>query len=90
MNNPFVHEKAAHLADRLLKSVPASNEPVDSRFDDRFRLGCILVWARPPFPDETKAAREYAAKSPNSAKPEELWSSICRSLFAAAEFRYLN
>lgn len=90
MNNPFVHEKAAHLADRLLKSIPASNEPVDSKFDERFRLGCMLVWARPPYPDETKAAREYAAKSSASGKPEDLWSSICRSLFAAAEFRYLN
>jgi hypothetical protein len=34
-------------------------------------------------------AKEYA-KAHAEVAAQELWTSICRTLFGAAEFRYLN
>ena len=81
MNSDFVSQQSETLAKRVMSSATS--------LDERIKLAALLVWSRPPTEDELAAARDYLQKheSPDS---EGAWASVCRSLFGAAEFRYLD
>lgn len=81
MNSEFVTQQAEALARRVMKS--------GADFEARFRLACQLVWSRAPRDDEARAAGQYMDQQPDPAS-ESAWASVCRALFGAAEFRYLN
>jgi hypothetical protein len=89
MNSEFAEKQASNLAERVLKKYPASSAAADEQFEQRFALACQYVWSREPFADEVSVARDYAKAHADMAA-QELWTSICRSLFGSAEFRYLN
>ena len=88
MNSKFVEEQSAHFAARIWKAVPPGSSTED-RFDERFKLACLLAWARPPDAEELKAAREFMSRQPAS-QSEAALVAVCRALFGSAEFRYLN
>jgi len=56
----------------------------ESGFENRFSLACHLAWGRAPFPDELDAARAIGGEDLAA------WTSICRALFASAEFLFVN
>ncbi|HQW30249.1 MAG TPA: DUF1553 domain-containing protein, partial [Verrucomicrobiales bacterium] len=83
MNSEFVNEQATAMAARVLRSAPNTD------FEARFRIACLLAFSRPPTGEETSAARAFLTIA-QSASESDAWTSICRALFASAEFRYLN
>ncbi|MFO0968569.1 MAG: DUF1549 and DUF1553 domain-containing protein [Gemmataceae bacterium] len=88
MNNPFVHEQARKLADRLLKE--RKTDP------DRIERAFLLLYGRPPSAEEVEATRDYlsrvSAKAPGAPAERErsAWESLSRALFMSNEFVYLN
>ena len=86
LNNPFCATQAKELALRILETHPGKSTTDD--FAKRLTLAFQLTFARDPNSDEILAARKLVAKLPNN--PKVAWTSIARSLFAAAEFRYID
>jgi hypothetical protein len=105
LNSEFVAEQSQKLAARVLKAYPAGpNAGVSANLDQRTTYAYWLVFNRQPDGVEKQAAAAFFMKFPsNYAKGDKAplgmksddaikaaWTSFCRSLFAAAEFRYLN
>lgn len=105
LNSKFVADQANKLAQRILDAYPGGpNAGVAARLDERVLYAYWIVFNRPPDAAEKQAAMSFFTKFPNSwAKgdrpvaglkdPEAMdaaWTSFCRALFAAGEFRYLN
>ena len=95
MNSPFAIDQAEKLADQVLKSSDDDNQRIDRAF--RLTLG------RRPTDTERTAARQFltemsepAGESGTTPKGERssptltAWSLLAQSLFASAEFRYLE
>ena len=75
MNSDFVSEQSAIMAKRVMSEVG---------FEKRFSLACLLAYGREPFADEIAVARKLDHNDLSS------WTSICRALFASADFLFLN
>ena len=105
LNSRFVAEQAKKLAKRITEAYPGgSNAGTAARLDERLSYAYWIVFNRPPDAIEKQAAGNFFTKFPNSwAKGdkassglkdveaiEAAWTSFCRALFAAGEFRYLN
>ncbi len=105
LNSDFVADQAKKLAARVLKAYPAGlNGGVSANLDQRATYAYWLVFNRQPDAIEKQAAANFFMKFPSNyakgdtsamgMKSDEAikaaWASFCRSLFAAAEFRYLN
>jgi hypothetical protein len=75
MNSDFVSEQSAIMAKRVMS---------EAGFERRFSLACRLAYGREPFADEIAAARKLDHNDLSS------WTSICRALFASADFLFLN
>ena len=72
LNNRFVMEQAAALAERLEKEVP---DPVDSRIHRAYEL----LYGRPPTEEEVQLGLEYL-------QDEGAWPQYAQVLFASSEF----
>ncbi len=93
MNNEFVVDAAAKLAERLI-----DEEQMDA--GDRVRLAYRLTVTREPSDDEVQTAVRYIEEMDSILKNQEkhdqanseklAWASFCQSLFASSEFRYVN
>ncbi len=105
LNSEFVAEQSKLLAERVLKAYPAGpNAGASANLDQRATYAYWLVFNRQPDAVEKQAAAAFFMKFPsNYAKGDKsapglktddaikaAWTSLCRSLFSAAEFRYLN
>ena len=105
LNSEFVTAQAGKLADRVMAAYPGGpNGGASANFEARLKYACWLVFGRSPDPVERTAAADFLAKFPanwsrtDSAAPslrdaadvKAAWTSLCRALFASAEFRYLN
>jgi hypothetical protein len=105
LNSSFVAEQAKKLAKRITDAYPGGpNAGVAARFDERVLYAYWIVFNRPPDAAEKQSAMTFFTRFPNSwekgDKPvaglkdadamEAAWTSFCRALFAAGEFRYLN
>ncbi len=105
LNSTTVSLQAQALADRVLKGYPAGpNGGVRANLDQRLTYAYWLVFSRNPDATERAAASEFLGKFPSDWKKGETvpmgmrdaddvkaaWTSLCRALFASAEFRYLN
>jgi Protein of unknown function (DUF1553) len=79
MNNPFVLEQAKQAAVRLLE---------ESLPDDAARLtrAYRLTLGRPPTDGERAVARRFLA----GRDPTDAWASLFHTLFASADFRYVE
>jgi hypothetical protein len=75
MNSGFVAEQAAIMAKRVMYA---------NGFEARFNLACRLAYGRDPFADEIAAAKKL------DRDDLAAWTSICRALFASADFLFLN
>lgn len=80
MNNPLTLRLSDSFADRLLDGAATTGKRVDLAFR--------LAYGRPPSDVERKASLRFLSES--GLPPKQALSSFCQSLFAAAEFRYLN
>lgn len=76
MNSDFVETQARALARRAMQ-LPG--------FEQRFTTACQLVWCRDPYPDEIAAARILGNRNDLDS-----WTSLCRALFASADFLFIN
>lgn len=75
LNSDFVAEQAAFMAQRVMR---------EAGFEQRFSLACRLAYGREPFANEIAAAKQLDhADLPT-------WTSICRALFASADFLFVN
>jgi hypothetical protein len=105
LNSSFVAEQAKKLAKRITDAYPGGpNAAVAARFDERVLYAYWIVFNRPPDAAEKQSAMTFFTKFPNSWEKgdkrvaglkdaqavEAAWTSFCRALFAAGEFRYLN
>jgi len=86
MNNPFVITCSDALARRL---IDASQEPAEI-----IERACLLAYGRTATQGERAVLGEFIETfQPSRSGPLgelEKWSVMCQSLFAAAEFRYLD
>ncbi len=75
MNSDFVSTQATTMAKRVM---------VESGFEKRFNLACRLAYGREPMVEELQAAKKLDHDDIVS------WTSICRALFASADFLFIN
>ena len=91
MNDPFVHGQAKRFAARIRSEGP----------DDASRImrAFLLLYGRPPSPEEVSAAKAYlgvVAKRVSSERPglprpsDAAWESLARALFLSNEFVYVD
>ena len=82
MNGPFVIRQAEGLAERL-----RAVEGGDAR---RVERAYRLAFARPPTDEERDRALAFLRAFAVHKSAPDAWWAFCQSLFAGAEFRYLN
>jgi hypothetical protein len=85
LNDPFFHEQAKRIADRVRSS--ADNDAA------RIEFAYKLLYSRPPTADEQSLAADYLAKLRSQAgnDPEAAtWQSLIRVLLRTNEFVYVN
>jgi hypothetical protein len=106
LNSDFVADQARKLADRVTQAYPGGpNAGAAAHLEERVLYAYWIVFNRPPDAVEKQAAAGFFIKFPaqwsKDAKPaaagpkdgdaaKAAWTSFCRALFAAAEFRYLS
>lgn len=86
MNNPFVIQQSAALARRVAKE--------EGRVADQVREAFLLVYGRPPTSGERAATasffKTFASTTESRSRGAETLTALCQSLFASAEFRYID
>lgn len=86
MNNRFVLQQSEAFAERLSESGGRASELVIKAFQ--------LAYGRPPTSGERTAISQFLRTFDSSASSREVdnesLAAICQSLFASAEFRYLD
>ena len=86
MNNDFVHSQSVALARRIMKATPDRAE--------RLKMAFKLTYSREPNDRESKAigtfVSDFATDRSKTAREVVTSIAICQSLFASAEFRYLD
>jgi hypothetical protein len=82
LNNPFVHEQAGRLAERLL----AESGDEARRVERAYRLAL----GRPPTEDERRAASDYLREATAAQQARQAWAGFARVLFGSNEFIYVD
>lgn len=84
MNHPFVREQAEKTAARLLKDVP-EEQP-------RIERASLMAIGRMPTPKEKESLLRFLQEETAAGTTDELekWTLLVQSLFASADFRYLD
>jgi hypothetical protein len=87
MNSPFVLKQSGEMARRLLSQK-------DQKEAGRIELAYRLALGRKPSSSEQSRIETFLADFRRTAGDKEnvrlaAWSSVCQTLFASAEFRYL-
>jgi hypothetical protein len=86
MNNHFVIQQSESFAMRIVRENP--------RMADRVEAAFLLAYSRPPTSGERAAAAEFIesfAPSTNyRSRQTDTLTALCQSLFASAEFRYID
>lgn len=84
MNNPFVIRQSNGFADRIKSSSGSVNDQINLMF--------VLAYGRPPTSGERRATeslvRSYGGQT--RSMTSSTLSVLCQSLFASAEFRYID
>ena len=85
MNSPLVKYMADRFADRLLKM---------DKLDDTRRIGMAHLLALGREPSESMRTQALTfidqAIQEDGMTRQEAWSEFCQSLYATAEFRYVE
>jgi hypothetical protein len=86
MNNPFVIGRSEALANRLTREQQTTADRVQHAF--------LLTYGRPPTSGERSAmvafARRFERAGDRDQQGLSTLAALCQSLFAAAEFRYID
>ncbi len=88
MNNPFVLQQSEAFADRIVEN--------NERMSDQIRAAFVLAYGRPPTSGERAAtASFFKSFAPTTttqlrSRGKETLIALCQSLFASAEFRYID
>lgn len=86
LNNRFVIQQSEALAKRVAES--------SSRPAEQMEYAFLLVYGRPPTTGERTAVlkfiRDYAPTADRSSRLSSTMAAVCQSLFASAEFRYVD
>jgi hypothetical protein len=87
LNSPFVQDRSAALANRLLKEADGD--------ESRIRLAFQLCYCRDPSAEEERRAMEFLAAGGESPAVEAGGEnprlvSFCQALLSTAEFRNLD
>ncbi len=105
LNSEFVTTQSSMLAERVMAAYPTGpNGGAAANFDERLKYAYWLVFGRSPDQIERTAASSFLGKFPSNwtkgdtsapglrdaSDVKAAWTSLCRALFACAEFRYLN
>ena len=86
MNNPFVKEQAARIADSLLMGTPAdSGDRNESICRDAFKR----ILNRQPHEAELNRIITFVS-SRTDDEPDKVWTEVVQTLFASTEFRMLE
>jgi hypothetical protein len=80
LNNPFAHNQARRLAERVLREVPGGGEADGARIAQLFRL----LFGRPPTAEETEIARQVLKSSAQDALAD--WTDLAHVFLCANEF----
>jgi hypothetical protein len=86
MNNRFVIQRSASLARRISDENSGVSEQIEYAF--------LLTYGRPPTSGERSATvaflRDFEPSKGTRSKGQEVLQILCQSLFASAEFRYVD
>ncbi len=82
MNNPFVIAQSQAMARRIANAYERPTERIDAAF--------VLAFGRTPSHHERTAAAKFLSTFSIGAGQPEAFAVFCQSLFATAEFRYLD
>ncbi len=86
MNNPFVIQQSDAFSKRVAKD--------NDRVADQVRTAFLLAYGRPPTSGERSATaaffQSFAPTTNYRSRGNETLSALCQSLFASAEFRYID
>jgi len=85
LNSEFVADQSKSLADAAVRKYPGRT--VTAYLPQRLEFVFQRILNRAPTENETQAARKLIADLNN---PRTAWTSIARSLFASAEFRFVG
>lgn len=80
LNNPLTIRLSESFADRMIEEADSTKQRVERAF--------VLAYGREPTRDELTASHRFLRSS--GLLPKSAMSAFCQSLFAAAEFRYLQ
>lgn len=80
LNNPLTMRLSESFAERMIEEGRSTKERVENAF--------ILAYGRQPTAAERTASHQFLQSS--GLLPKSALAAFCQSLFAAAEFRYLN
>lgn len=80
MNNPLTLRLSEAFAERVIREADST--------DGRIELAFRLAYGREPTDQERRVSLQYIRGS--GMLPKSAMAAFCQSLFAAAEFRYLN
>ena len=86
LNNRFVIGQSAALAQRITDESSNTREQIERAF--------VLTYGRPPTSGERSAAsrfvRDFGGTTSTASRQQETLQAFCQSLFASAEFRYVD
>ena len=86
MNNPFVITQSEAFAERIAKQSSRPAEQINQAF--------LLAYGRKPTSGERNAAikfvRSFASGADRGSRGADTLKALCQSLFASAEFRYID
>ena len=86
LNNAFVIQQSEALAQRISQSSSSSTTKVEQAF--------LLTYGRPPTTGEKAAAsafiQNFVAPTSLRERGQATLAALCQSLFASAEFRYID
>ena len=82
LNNPFVIQQSSAMAERIRHACSNENDQVTMAFN--------LVYSRSPSKTERVETEKFLARFTNEAEADEGLRAVCQSLFASAEFRFVD
>ena len=84
MNNPFVIRQSKGFASRV--------KQIDGSVSDQIEFVFLLAYGRPPTSGERRASESLVRSYGGQARSlsDSTLSVLCQSLFASAEFRYVD
>jgi hypothetical protein len=82
LNNPFVIQQSRDMARRINRACTDEKDRVTMAFN--------LAYSRSPSGDELEETEKFLASFMNSSEADEGLAAVCQSLFASAEFRFVD